>query len=266
MQIDLSPAIEYGKIIIPIVGKGAIFGGLLGILLGALLLWQLSARQLLRRPKPLWNFCTKLFFPYLLLISCVAGIGFGALFAAHRYVDQRITEVVTPLAEAELPSVKHWLVRQAKRHPNQAPSLSDAAAELLAPFYYPPKSDSLIDRAKTRVVNYFTLNLGKWVIAGLVGAAWTYAAGRAGNSLGVDGETIKGAVAWIRDIDLSRSDRNIIQLFETAIQKRFSDLFSMLYLHTLLYLALLLSPVLLESAYYFRFYKRRTVHSDAGCQ
>jgi hypothetical protein len=219
---------------------------------------MLRRRRLLVRSPRAWNILTALVYPWLLVTFVLAGGALSALHTAQGQTHVWVSGTLGPLARTKLPAIRDWLTTQVDWGSARELTLDQAAQRVLARLYYQPRSGGWLEQRKARAINYLTLNFGKWVITAGLGALAAYAVGRTGESLGLDDETIRFSIATIREMDLSRVDENVFEVFERALLVQLDKLFKALYLKVgLLFIAALL-PVLIEILVYFVWYQRRT--------
>lgn len=256
---DLNLIAEPVLKLLAIVGGTVLLWSALGFILALPLLFIIARKGVLKRKHTWWNRLTLLVYPYLLLAFMASAGAWGALTASHHEVDTRIDDTLGPLVRAQLPTMKEWLTTQVEWDPNKDYSLEEAAQNVLAKLHYPPKDDSWWEQQRARAVNYVTMNTGKWVIAAGLGAAISYGMGRAGESLGLDKDTVRFSIDVIREMDLSRLDDNFFQILERALHDKVAKVFKALNIKVGLFsLAALLVPVA-EMLVYFYWYERKVL-------
>jgi len=237
-----------------IVGAWAATGAFLGLVVAIPALLYIRRKQWLRRRFRAWNFATFFVYPYLMLVLATGGGALGGLLGAQDKIHAFVSATMTPLARSQMPTVKQWLTESVDWGTAKDMSLDEAARRVLQKLYYPPASDGWFDRQRARVINYFTLNLGKWIVSAGLGALGAYAMGRAGDTLGLDASTIRFSVDVIRELDLSRVDDRFPQMLERALAEKMDQLFEALYLKVGLLFALALLLPAVEMWIYFRWY------------
>ena len=250
--------------LLAIVGGTVLLWATLGFVLALPLLFIIARKGVLQRKHTWWNRLTFVVYPYLLLVFMASAGAFGAVRASHNEVDARIADTLGPLVRAKLPAMKEWLTTQVEWDPNKEYSLDEAAQNVLSKLYYAPKDDSWWEQQRARAVNYVTLNTGKWVITAGLGAAIAYGMGRAGDSLGLDKDTVRFSIDVIREMDLSRLDDNFFQILERALHDKVAAMFKALNIKVaLISLAALLLPVI-EMLVYFSWYERKVLAPSAA--
>lgn len=236
----------------------ALVGGVLGLVAGVVVIVVARRRGWLRRSPRVWSVLAKLHYPLCILAFMFAGCGVGAIAGVERQINVLVDAQVEPALAAWLPTLKRLLVEKLPEiSPNRPMSAREAAQRLMQSLYSAPASDGAFDRAKSRAVNWVTLNFGKWVITAGVTAIAGYAVGRTGDTLGLTPDTVKFTASTIADMDLSRVDRNLAQVALDVLRRQLGGVFRTAYVHLALALALTMLLAAAEIVAYKLWWRRR---------
>jgi hypothetical protein len=258
---DLRPILDVILKLLSIVGGAALLGGFLGFIVATPVLIMIGRRRLLRRSPRTWNLLTTLVYPYLLVVFILTGGGLGGVFAGHRYTERWISGTLAPMVQLKLPTIREWLNKEVDWGHTRAASIDDIAHLILTRLYYKPESDSWFEQKRARMVNYVTLNVGKWIIVGALGAFVGYVVARGGDTVGLDKGTIQITVDLIKEMDLSKVDQSFFQILESAMLGQIDKVFKGFYVQAALFFLLGLLVPLAEILIYFLWYERRVARS-----
>jgi hypothetical protein len=132
-----------------------------GFALGLILAIYLAKKHLLKRNQPVWNVLAKLSYILILAAMPLALGVIGVLHSVQSTINQEIEMRLLPAVTEQMPAVSHALNEQLKRYPTgKIITVKDLVEPLVSDMYYIPKSESLWERSKARVINDMILRRG----------------------------------------------------------------------------------------------------------
>ncbi|MCP4674498.1 MAG: hypothetical protein GY854_03065 [Deltaproteobacteria bacterium] len=237
----------------------ALLFAFLGLVLGIIAVVLLRKFKLLKRENRYWNIAAKLIYIYALVLFPIFGGMFGVVKGGQSVANDNI-EKLAEESRAMMPKFKTYLEINWDQIEGQDRNIHAFMGQFLAHLYYKPRSDSFFEKKKARVINYATLNMGKWVIV----AGLTAVLVKSGELAGLDDDTIDLAVKLIKEADMSDIDKTIVNIITDAVTKVANDWFFSIYTSLFLTFLLFLSIPALEIGIYFFLERRKAKRIGQG--
>ncbi len=232
------------------IGQAALFS-LVGFISGIVLVVVCGKKRLFLRENRIWNFFAKLTYVYVPVVFLIVGGLFGVVRGGHKAANRSI-DAVCMYSTKVIPSFKTYLDQNWESVVAEPMSLEETAGRFFTKFYVEPESDGYFDRKKAKIINFFTMNAGKWIVVGLA----TVVVVKAGDAVGLDESQTGTVLKLIKDMDLSKVDSNFFQIFADALKETIGRWFGGLYVGILIKLFVLLLLPAIEVGVYL-FLKRR---------
>ncbi|MBN2718617.1 MAG: hypothetical protein JXX14_22420 [Deltaproteobacteria bacterium] len=233
-----------------------------GLILGILSVRYCKRKKLFVRENRIWNILAKLAYVYIPVVFLISGFSLGIVTGGH-HASNRSIDKICDYSKQVIPEFKtyletNWDAHRQKDHTQTDMSFDETVSQFLSSVYYKPKSDGFFEQKKAALINYYTLNAGKWILFTLVSVVVI----QSGEAAGIDRDDTERVLMLIKEMDLSKVDSNFVQIFADALKTTISTWFRPLYLGVLLKLFLLLLPAAIEPVIYF-WRRRRHMNSPA---
>ena len=237
--------------------------GVIGFLFGVATILLLKKYKFFQRTIPIWNALVKFYYPVIIIVFIASGTAWGVIKVAENKTVYEVEKTFLPVLESNMPSLKAYLKLVSTQLPEELETVDDALAVILKPLYFEPASEGRKDQQIAKAINYITMNTGKWIVTGLVGAIMIYA-GSAGGHVDfiLNKESILFTISTIKELDLSKVDQDFFTILKQTLLKQVNKMFKGFYSIVIQYLALFVLFGAFELTVYRHFAKKRQEKED----
>ncbi|MCP4129651.1 MAG: hypothetical protein GY754_01425 [bacterium] len=207
--------------------------GFLGTVVGIILAIILGRKGVFKREYKVWNIISKLNYPAVVFLFIYIFCSYAAVSSIQNSVEDDLKEYITPIvaySQEQFPSFKEFLANNRDLFKGDDFKLEAFLDDYLVQYYYIPESNGFWEQKKATVINFSTQVAGKWIIKSFITAVISNSLGKPLEEINIKEDDIKEGLELILVTDLTKVDKNIVEVFALALKQIIKTIFNGFYM------------------------------------